>query len=98
MSFAEIVVFAVGPALLALWVDVRLGARRPSSLRALAVAGVTAVAVCGLVGSPLAGAIETLTGGHGAVALYAGVATAALAFAMLVGLWLVRAAAATIPR
>jgi hypothetical protein len=86
----QLMVFVLGPVLLALWLDHRLATRRPTSATGLAVVALPAMALCALVGRPLESAVLAVTAGHAALMLCVAATLAILTYGFLAGLWLVR--------
>ena len=94
MLITELTVFLLAPLALALWLDVRVGERRPTDLRVLGLATLSAMLLCSSVGEPLDRAVGAVAEGRPALALFVALSCAFLTWGFLAGLWMVRVAAA----
>jgi hypothetical protein len=90
MDATVLFLFLVQPLLLALFLDVWLGERRPSGLVTVAAWMAVATLGCMLVGAPLAWFVDRFAGGTVALDLLVALSVGLLTFAFLTGVWLAR--------
>lgn len=90
MDATVLFLFLVQPLLLALFLDVWLGERRPSGLFTVALWMGVATLGCMLVGAPLAWLVDRFAGGALALDALVILSVGILTFAFLTGVWLAR--------
>jgi hypothetical protein len=90
MDATVLFLFLVQPLLLALFLDLWLGERRPSGLLTVVVSMGVAVLGCMLVGAPLAWLVDRIVDGTLALDVLVVLSVAILTFAFLTAFWLAR--------
>jgi hypothetical protein len=90
MDATVVMLFLVQPLLLALFLDLWLGERRPSGLSTVALWMGVAIVGCMLVGAPLAWLVDRVAGGTVALDALVILSVGILTFAFLTGVWLAR--------
>jgi hypothetical protein len=89
MPVLELLLFVIGPCLLAVWADQRLARHRPTGILPIAAMLGSAAVLCSLV-RPLADVVLAVVSGTTALDVYVVLTSAILAYGFLSGLWLVR--------